>query len=143
MGITPMANLVDANNKIEEAHEGIGNIIHHNGGQWDNDGCGVKCQQALSDAIEKATQAYAELGSDILSMRTWDNNQTVEHACDAALYWLRKTVPIDDATHHAEYQLGIVRDVLRAQVAARRSPRNVEVEAELAKIRAELEGKIK
>jgi len=117
--VTPLPALKDASAKVEQAHEGIGNIIHHDDGNWDNNGCGVNCEQALSDAIEKATEACAELGPDVLGLYTWDNNQTVGHACHAALYWLGQTLPVDDATHHAEYQLGILRDVLRAEVQKR------------------------
>ena len=116
---TPTAALEAASDKIEQAHEGIGNIIHHDDGNWDNNGCGVKCGAALGDAIEKTTEACDALGPDITGLYTWDHNQTVGHACTAALYWLANTAPVDDATHHAEYQLGILRDVLRAQVKAR------------------------
>ena len=119
--ITPTASLIDAANKIEQAHEGIGNIIHHDAGNWD-DGCGTNCGVALGDAIEKTVEAHDELGPDILSLYTWDNNQTVAHAFDAALYWLKETAPVDNATHHAEWQLGLLRDVLRGQVNARKHP---------------------
>ncbi|WP_420431394.1 hypothetical protein [Candidatus Poriferisocius sp.] len=120
--ITPTENLVDAAAAIEQAHEGIGNIIHHDDGNWDNDGCGVNCERALSDAVSKRTRACFEIGPDITSLQTWDHNQTVGHACDAAGYWLGQTLPVDDATHHAEYQLGILRDALNAVVKQRSSP---------------------
>jgi len=120
--VTPTANLIDAANKIEEAHEGVGNVIHHDDGSWDNNGCETRCIEAMSNATVKVGNACFELGDDILNIRTWDNHQTVGHACDAAKYWLGETTPVDNGTHHAEYQLGILRDVLNAQVKARQHP---------------------
>ena len=118
---TSTADLTDAAAKIEQAHEGIGNIIHNDDGS-DNNGCETKCGEELADAISKTAIACNELHSDILNLRTWDHNQTVGHACYAANYWLGETSPVDEGTHRAEYQLGILRDVLNDAVKNRQNP---------------------
>ena len=117
--ITPTANLVDAAANVEQAHEGLGNIWHHNG-TWQ--GCGHDCSEAIGDAKNKTATARNELGSDILSLTTWDHGQTVEHAFDAALYWIGVDTGEDVSTKHALYQLGILRDMLNGEVQKRQSP---------------------
>ena len=122
--MTPMASLVDASNKVEEAHEGLGNIIHNNYAKFGED-CGDTCQAAIADAQNKTANAWHELRWDILGIHTWDDGRTVNHAFDAAGYWFGQlNQHFDDPqyAYHAEYQLGILRDVLRAQVKARQHP---------------------
>ena len=123
---TPLAKLKDAAASVEQAHEGIGNIIKFN---LDQGGvCGDRCYKAIQDARQKNLRAWHEVQSDVLDVRTWDHNQTVAHAFDAADYWLDDLEQVyndvysADIGKHAEYQLGILRDVLAGLVKKRSSP---------------------
>ena len=131
-GITPTANLVDAAANVEQAHEGLANIWHHNG-TWQ--GCGHDCSEAIGDAKNKTATARNELGADILSLTTWDHGQTVEHAFDAALYWIGVDTGEDVSTKHALYQLGILRDVLRGEVQKRQSPPSLDARSHRPTVR--------
>ena len=122
--ITPLSVLITANNEIDEAHDGIGNILRHyinDGGSCDAD---ENCIIAWEDARDKVSNACLIIGPDIKGLVTWDKGQTVGHACDAALYWIGvdNLDPESGDVHHAEYQIGILRDVLGAQVKARQHP---------------------
>ena len=114
---TPPASIAQAQALVEEAHEGIGNVWHNDihSGQPD---CGADCIAAINDAAYKTRQARDMLGPDILSLRTWDHNQTIGHAFWAALYWIEQVnegeTDSGDAAPHALFQLGILRDVLKA-----------------------------
>ena len=114
---TPEAQIKDAAAKVEQAHEGLGNVLKHN--IRGDSPCDDRCTAALDDARSKTVEAYNELGADILGLRTWDNNQTVGHAFDAAIYWLKQTRELEDidSAEHAEYQLGILRDILGNHVS--------------------------
>ena len=112
---TSPQNIAEAHALVEQAHEGIGNVWHNDihSGQPD---CGADCIAAINDAAAKTKQARSLLGADVLSQRTWDKNQTVAHAFDAAEYWINE-VNIGEtdsgaAAPHALFQLGILRDVL-------------------------------
>ena len=113
---TPAAKIAEAQALIEEAHEGIGNVWHNDihTGQPD---CSSECMAAINDAASKTQEARGLLGADILGMHTWDKNQTIAHAFDAALYWINQVnigeTDSGDAAPHALYQLGILRDVLK------------------------------
>ena len=120
--VTPLADLIDARDSVEQAHEGIGNVIK-NDLSGDNT-CGDRCYAAMQDARHKNLRAWHELDTDVLNIRTWDNDQTVAHGFDSADYWLAQLEGVYDIdlAKHAEYQLGILRDVLRAQVTKRTTP---------------------
>ena len=113
---TSPENVAYAQQLVEEAHEGLGNVWHSDihSGQPD---CSADCIAAINDAAAKTKEARSLLGSDILSMRTWDKNQTVAHAFDAAQYWIERVnegeTDSGDAAPHALFQLGILRDVLK------------------------------
>ena len=121
--ITPTSVLVQADNEINEAHDGIGNILRHyiDGGTSCVD---PNCIAAWEDARDKTSNACLIIGPDIKNIVTWDKGQTVGHACDAALYWIGvdNLDPVPGDVHHAEYQIGILRDELNAEVKKRQSP---------------------
>ena len=112
---TPPENIAEAQQLVEEAHEGIGNVWHNDihTGQPD---CSSECMAAINDAASKTQEARGLLGADVLGMHTWDKDQTIAHAFDAALYWINQVnigeTDSGDAAPHALYQLGILRDAL-------------------------------
>ena len=117
--VTPLGDLMDAAASIEQAHEGLGNVITNNVKSGAT--CDSNCETAIKDAVAKNRRAWHEVQSDVLDLHTWDNNQTVGHAFDSADYWLVEFQASyqSDFAYHAEYQLGILRDVLNAEVKKR------------------------
>ena len=107
-------NIEHAAALVESAHAGVGNLIHN-----DTNYCDNTCKRAEADAIDKLNRATRLTPADVLTQRTWDHNQTVGHAYDASLWHLQTALDRGDDTsqsqwHEAEYQIGILRDVLAA-----------------------------
>ena len=119
---TSTADLVAARDGVEQAHKGLGNTLKDMN-SWGHNGCTNPCTDAIADAYDKTVKAHGTLGHDILDQTTWDHGHTVANAFDAAQYWMEKGA-FGDATdiHRAEYQLGILRDVLRSAVNQRSTP---------------------
>ena len=101
-----------------QVHASVANLIANNKGS-----CGDDCRQANVDNETKLKEAQAATPAWLQALHTWDNNQTVAHALDAAVYWADQARRsgwegvAEDEWRHLEYQVGILRDVYNTQIS--------------------------
>ena len=110
---TSAACLELARHLFESAHQGVGNRTHNN---CDTKSVGDNCDTSNWFHLYTVDKGCWVIGADLRNVRTWDHGQTVDHACRAANDWLQKAVFFNDEKyqHRAEYQIGILRDVVNA-----------------------------